>query len=855
MLKKLIILVLIGLSIIAYLLFSQRPTVEFANLYQEQVVDSIVDEPNFIDSSKSAFGYELVSENNFLKLFLNTNTTQFAVVDKRNDFVWYSSLFTSDTQASKSYSNLQKSTIALRYLQKDNTTKTMSNYEFSIQNKQFEIDLEKVEDGFEISYTIGDNSPKGYWYPTKISKERFEELVLTPFYSFPFEDPLYQQELTRYIRNAYVISEEDPDTYTLALVTGDKTSSDLVGTDISYLFEIFYEIGHYGNLQNEFGEYIEEYTLDDLQADNEAYGYELTIDDPEFVVPLRVQLNEDRLDVSVDKDEITFKEPYEIVSMQVLPYMGAASSDKEGYMVLPEGSGGIMYFNNGKVKQRSYRTEIYGDDQTIIPNKLIINDTGSHMPIYGMKYPDNAFLAIINEGQEHASVIAEVSGKNDRFNKVYPEFTYKESGLYYLTEQGISIWNEEVYGYSPLISYYFLTDDDANYTSMASLYGRYLERKYELEVLASREQKLFLDILGSYDFDDYYLFFPYKHVKSLTTYHQAKDIVSELETNDINHLVLNYIGWFNSGIDHEYANNIDIDKVLGNKKVMEEFYAYILDQGHELYYDVDFMNLYDRPMFFKDQYISRIVGGTLAEIYPYDIASTLPDTSKDPYYLLNIQSIDQQLNGFMKDFNRLDIQGLSLRSLGNRLYSDFYRNNGSYRYEIREQLQDFAKDIADQTPVLMHHPNDYMLPFASQIADLKITTSQFLMVDEMIPFIQIALAKYKDYSMPSINIDQVYDLSYYVLKAIETGSHLKYTISYEDSSVLMDTKYNDYYSTTYEKVKDDIISSYEVISDLIGNDNYLVAHEFDTEGYVIVTYQNGLVIKLDYDNLSFEVIS
>jgi len=786
MLKKLLILCLIGLSVVGYLLFNQRPKIEIGSTFEQSVVGSIIDEPNFIESSKNVFGYELVSENNFLKLFLNMKTTQFAVVDKRNDFIWYSSVFTSDSSASKSYSNLQKSTLALRYLQKDNTTRTMSNYEFSIANNQFDIDLESIENGYQINYTIGDNAPKGHWFPTKISKQRYERLVLTPFYAYPFEDPLYQQELSRYIRNAYVISEDDPETYVLALVTGDKTSSDLVGTDISYLFEILYEIGHYGNLQNEFGDYIEEYTLNDVQIDNEMYGYELDIEDPEFLIPLVVELKEDRLDVSIKTEEVTYKEPYEIVSMQILPYMGAQSSDKDGYIVLPEGSGGLMYFNNGKINQRSYRSAIYGDDQVIIPNQLSLTDTGAHMPIYGIKHQDNAFLSVITDGAEHANVIAEISGKNDRFNKTYPEFTFKDSGLYYLTNQGISIWNEDRYGYEPSLSYYFLSDDDANYTQMAKLYGRYLEQKYQLTELENKTQKLFLDVLGSYDFDDYFLFFPYKHVDALTTYEQARVIVEELSEQNINHIVMNYKGWFNQGIDHEYADHIKLDSALGNMKDLESFYQYMVDEKHDIYFDVDFMHLYDRPMFFKDQYISRIVGGTLAEFYPYDVASRFPDNTKDPFYLLNLQSINNQMEGFMSDFNKLDINGVSLRSLGNNIYSDFYRNDGTYRYELKNQFQHLTYNLSEQTPILLNHPNDYMLPFASQIKDLKIISSQFLMVDEMIPFIQLSLSKYFDYSMPSINKNQVYDLSYYVLKAIETGSNLKYTVSYEDSSVLID---------------------------------------------------------------------
>ncbi|HAX03842.1 MAG: hypothetical protein A2Y45_08015 [Tenericutes bacterium GWC2_34_14] len=850
--KKIILLLLIMGSIALYFILNQPPKSEIQDLYLKNETSQIMDIA-FIESTRNVSGYDLIAENNFLKLFMNDRNSHFAVVDKRNDYVWYSNYFTSDPKATKTYQNLQKSTFSLRYRETDNTTKLMTNYEYSIQNQQFEIDLESVEDGFRIDYTVADRSPKGYWFPTKISKERFEELIYNPFVSHEFESPAQYTELDRYLRNAYKPLEDDPNTYILALVTGDKTSSDLVGTDISYLYEILYEIGHYGNKQDELGNYIEEYHFDDVNFDNDMYGYEVEIKDPEFFIPMTVKLTEDSVVATIITEEIVAKEPYDIISINFLPYFGAANETKEGYMVIPEGSGGIINFTNGKTQQRSYTTYLYDQDHTLIPAKLSMQDVGAKMPIYGLKHENNAILAVIEGGAEHAMLTAEISGKNDRFNKIMPEFTFKDSGLYYLTQSGISIWNEDTYDYQPEIRYYFTEGEDANYTGLAHVYKDYLQMKYDLEVLENKKTSLYLDILGSYDFDDYFLFFPYKRVETLTTYRQAQTMIESLKNQGVNHMVANYKGWFNKGMEHERPDHINLDSSLGTKKAFQAFNRYMEEQGYPLFYDVEFMKLYDKSSLYNNANISRIVGGTMMEYYPYDQASRLPIKTEDPYYLLKLSAIDENIEGFLRDANKLELPGINLTSLGQELYSDFHKNHQLYRYEAVDYIMDMMQNVKDHTSVMVTSSNDYALPFADYLVDLTYQTSNYLVVDYAIPFYQMAISGMIDYAMPSINLGQNEVDQYYVLKALETGSNLKFTVSYEDTSQLINTRFNNFFSTEFSLIENNMVQLYQELYNVIGDDNYIISHEVTLAGEVVVTYVKGQVITINYQNLTYTV--
>ena len=852
--KKKIILILILLSFIPlYFVFNQPLALAIEKTYTPNDVGVLMEE-EFITSTRNVLNYQLVAENNFLKLFLNQNTTQFAVVDKRNDYIWYSSVFTSDNSATNTVRNLQKSTFAVRYLETDNTTKYITNYEYSILSKTFEIDLDSIENGFRINYTLKDSVPKGYWLPTKISKERFLEKVRTPFenYDFTPDDDFTYADMIRVLNNYYRPLEEDPDTYQITVIQQGLDTTSLGRIETQELFYLFYVIGTYGNEIDEEGNFVESYTLDDVGLDNFAYEINIELSDPEFYVPLEVRLEADHIDTRIRFDEIEQKSPYQITSIQMLPYLGAGNENRSGYLVIPEGSGGIIHFNNGKTRQRSYSSYLYDRDTTVIPTMLTLSDTGARIPIYGLKHENNAVLAIIEEGQSHAMITAEVSGKTDRFNKAYSEFTFKESGLYYLTQQGVSIWNPDQYDYSPNIRYYFFSEDQANYTSMATLYGGYLESKYNLLKQAALSPEVYLDIIGSFDALEYFLFFPYKDVQSLTTYEQATQIIQSLETAGLDHLVVNYKGWFNNGLNHELPNHIQLDRSVGTVRQMNTFVGQ--HPSHALYFDVDFMKLYDRPLFYSNRHISRIVGGTVSEFYPYDIATRLPDKTKDPLYYLKLQSSYQNMQGFLSDFDRLDATGLSLRNMGQMLNSDFHRNNGLYRYQMIPYIQAMLQGISQNQTLLLDFANDYALPFVSHLANVPTITSNYLMVDQAIPFYQLAIAGRISYSMPSININQVYSNDYYLLKALETGSNLKFTVTYQDTSLLMKTEYNQFFATEFEGLKNQMIHLSNTFQTLIGANNYLVSHEIVSPTLIVVEYASGLRLELDYSTLTFRIL-
>ena len=72
-----------------------------------------------------------------------------------------------------------------------------------------------------------------------------------------------------------------------------------------------------------------------------------------------------RFTVCVKTKEIKETGTNRILKISVLPYFGAASANDSGYMIVPDGSGAIINFNNGKYNAAPYSKRFYGGDGSI----------------------------------------------------------------------------------------------------------------------------------------------------------------------------------------------------------------------------------------------------------------------------------------------------------------------------------------------------------------------------------------------------------------------------------------------------------------------------------------------------------
>jgi hypothetical protein len=128
---------------------------------------------------------------------------------------------------------------------------------------------------------------------------------------------------------------------------------------------------------------------------------------------------------------------------------------------------------------------LYGVDLGILDYKLPEVQQDILIPVYGMVKEENAYAAIITEGDTMATINADVSGRIDSYNKIYPTFNFREveaitigSGF---NSYGLDLWTEHRVNSDFTVDYSFLNGDSANYVGVANTYKDYLENNFEFD--------------------------------------------------------------------------------------------------------------------------------------------------------------------------------------------------------------------------------------------------------------------------------------------------------------------------------------------------------------------------------------
>jgi hypothetical protein len=147
-------------------------------------------------------------------------------------------------------------------------------------------------------------------------------------------------------------------------------------------------------------------------------------------------------------------------------------------MMVPEGGGAIINFNNGKTSQNSYYANVYGWDMCL-SRKALVHNTRASFGVYGISQGDDSFICMLEDGKSYASVQADISGKNNNYNYVNAVYSICQREQYEVAD----IANSEIYKYleelpDENLSQRYKFVDSGSYVDMAKGYGSYLQNKY-----------------------------------------------------------------------------------------------------------------------------------------------------------------------------------------------------------------------------------------------------------------------------------------------------------------------------------------------------------------------------------------
>ena len=773
----------------------------------------------------------LVAENEYLKLYTNTETAEVAVFDKRNNNIIYSNPVDADDDkiANETNRNYLKSQFIINYFNKNRAAGTYDSYSMSVARGQ--VKAEKIKNGIRYIYDVGDHSTTSTGIvPIFFTPEKMEEVMS----KLPEADAAA-------LRRYYIDSKNKPGLLELNGVAqkNKKTIQKIQG----YLEQI-------GFTEEEYYEQMEIAGVEKLEN---IY----------FIVPLEYRLEKDSLIVSVPTGQIQEFGEARIYRIQLLRYMGAAGMDEKGYMVVPNGAGSIINFNNGKTEAAEYSQYIFDLDPLADSITQTEYTEKARLELFGICREDSSILVTIEEGATLANITAGISGKYNSYNYAYPSFMLRYYDILSIfgstgDSADLPIVVKDIYDINISVRYTLLTREYAGYSGLANYYRQRLMDEGILALKGSNgDIPFYYDIVGGVKKTSYFLGTQYLSVSPITTFEEAGEISDDLLAGGIRNQVMNFQGWFNGGYYHDVTDKIKVLRKLGGKSGLEKLNKKVKDNGGIFYADValqhvTYISKRYSPYFQTSRYYGAGYYAYFANINPahFGKMSTLgyPETG---YYLLSPRFLPRYTDGLVKGISRLDIGGISLRDLGNALHSDHKRTDIINREEALdvvvaqfEKLKDTGKKL------LINGGNSYSLKYASDILNAPISDSKYSIIDEGIPLYQMIIHGCIDYSCGLINFYDDMDRTELTLKLIEYGASPHYVFTRESANEMKYTGLHKYYSTDYGLWKDEAIKIYHEVNGVLSkvSGETMIDYDIIKSGVKKVTYSNGIVIYVNYLN-------
>lgn len=788
-------------------------------------------------------GYEgtedpIVMENDYLKFTLDPTTTHFEVLVKSSGKVWKSNPdgIESDAVSMPTEKGNLNSTLILSYTVETGLETTYGNYNYGIQNGVYEIFPE--DNKIRVNYSIGETE-KEYVIPPVSKKDEFETYLdkmskedvnlvkqyykLYDIKKLSKKDKEIQDELVA----KYPIMETEP-IYVLRDTTKDNLKIKFEG--------IFEELG---------------YTYEQYEADKELDFSSASSDKPVFNVNMIYTLEGDTLKVEVPMNEIEYRSDKPIYTLTVLPYFGATGKDEEGYMLVPEGGGAIINMNNGKVAQSTYVANMYGWDMDIIRDALVHN-TRCYYNAYGISDNNNSVLVTLEEGAPYAAIQADVAGRYHGYNYVNAKYSMIHREKYDVGEianSDIYVFEDHLPDESIIQKYEFI--DSGSYVDMAKKYQDYLSTEFGQYFMPNPDDAtpVDLEIVTAVDKKKQILGVPVTRPLELTNFEEAQQVIEELYADGLTNASIKLTGWCNGGVTQSILKRISPTSGLGGTKKLQNLINKANDLGLDIYLNGITQYAYNSDLldgFFSYTDAAKFLTKERSELFVYSDVTYASREGLPSYYLLHTDVALDMARNLVKKANSLNA-GVAFQDLGMDLSADYYKKKTVTRQETMKLQEELLKEIDDSgAKVMINMGNSYAMPYADMITNMDLEGSEYTILDEAVPFYQMAIHGYINYVGSPLNTCG--NAQEQILKSAEYGAGLAFSIMKETPFTLQKTLYTEYYGSDYDAWHDEIVEIYNNYNSKMGHvfNQKMVDHKNISAKLSCTTYEDGTKVYVNY---------
>lgn len=570
----------------------------------------------------------------------------------------------------------------------------------------------------------------------------------------------------------------------------------------------------------------------------------------DFGLNVEVTLEGDELVVRVPEESIFENGSAYIGTVSLFPMMGYSYLDaKEGYMFIPDGNGALIYLDDKDGRYASgFSQVIYGADAGFTDSTTevllwdrydtVVDPEKVLAPVFGMMHTEDkiGYLAIVEDGNQRASIEAHPNGVMVNYNRCFAKFTLRKIYVQPLnnSNSGTVTQAEADRTHSDLqIRYVMLTNEAADYSGMAVAYREYLQANGMLEA-ADSIYKTRVDFLGT-EREEFMVF---KRAVTMTTTEQMDEMFTDLQSNGVDSLLSVYKGWQAGGLYDVPITKYKADGKIGGTAAVTELVNDWAQKNYDVY-------LYNEALLSNPEE-NNTTFNAVKKINKRKLEITSRDNVYQTFnYVLPFKT-ETILDKFVKTYIDENVNNLALAGISNNLFSYSYSGKFYTRFDCANTYENIVSDIAKDTNLILEEPFAFLWKDTQAFLDMPLGSSAYMYEDEEIPFMSMVLKgsvpMYSDY----VNFQA--NKSEFKLQMIEAGVYPSFYLTYADSADLIYTKSSDLYSTKYDTYRDTVIAydaEFREIADATAG-AYILRHDKVATGVNKVTYDNGVVIYVNY---------
>ena len=799
--------------------------------------------PTEVKEAVQPYAYEggeddVVIDNGQLKLTMDPLTTEFSLEVKDSGKVWYSNPLgaAEDAAALDDQKLFLQSPLVMSYSITQGLETTYNSFGFSAQNGIYEI--VPGDNEIRVNYSLG-SVEKEYIIPPVITKDRFE--------SFTSKMESKEVDLIKQYYKKYDINK---------LTAKDDKDELLANYPIMESDVIFVlRSGTKENVRKTIQDKFEAagYTYEDYQADKELDLSSKSSDNPVFNVSVVYRLEGGDLVVEVPFKDLDFDPETPIYTITPLPYFGAGGADDKGFMLVPEGGGALINFNNGKTSQSSYYTNVYGWDMCVTRD-AVVHNTRAYYGVYGVSEGDDSFICILENGRAYAAIQADIAGKNHSYNFVNAKYSICQREKYDVGD----IANSDIYEYDlnlpqdEVLSQRYTFVNSGSYVDMAKVYSQYLQKEYAgyLDLVSDTSTPVAIEVVGAIDKIKQIVGVPVRRPLKLTSYKEAEEMLADLTNLGLTNMHVKMTGWCNGGVQQKVLAKAKTISALGSKKDLQNVINATQANGNKVYLNGITQYAYDSNIldgFFSYRDAAKLISKQRTELFEYSHVTYAQRENADlSYFLLHTDVADKFADNLVKAAQNYGA-GASFQDLGMDLSSDFYRKNPHSRESVLNLQVEMLKNYNDNgSPLMINMGNDYAVPFCTMVTGMDLRGSEYTILDECVPFFQLAIHGRVDYTGDPININGNPENE--VLYAAEYGAGLYFNFMKETSFATQKTLYTDYYGSNYDSWKSKMLEIYNRYNSELGHtfNQEMTGHDNLTSDVSCTEYADGTKVYVNY---------